>query len=508
MKKLPLIIRNDWYSKSDDIQKLRRHFHTIILDSFTLTHPRLAKVFETIGANVRHFELDEITISHHSFSKILSSMPKMEKMIISESNVQSDAAADIRESGLKKIDSLVMIKSDWQFLNYLTESETQVRELKVTTRNYAKSDHDIFEEFLAAQDILEDLAIRVAQGDIYKSLAKVDGKFKLKKLAIDFKYWGDDPSVDEDFIKFLKNHQSTLQDLETEKSLSEKVSEFVMKELKLKRLIIDATRLPRTPLFYNAIRQNKHLKTLLIEGELNNFDVVRGLLYLYPTIKRLVINSWREEIVNDVIVFIANNLKNLRCLEIPSLTADTPELAVPSLKTFHVDFVNDVAQYQTFLMNNPSLETIIVKWTPNEVVLFTYEVLNAITLRLQNLRHVKFGESFKPTHRILEMMRRNCQNLQLIEIFDGSPENQRNANLNLGSTKVIYYPRDAAKNMFKIEQTMWEVENNLAINSDLDSDEDMSDDDDMMSFGDLTDHESDFDYVDEDGDVDGIMFFF
>lgn len=436
-------------------------------------------------------------------------MPRLEKLIVSESLVQID---DIRESSLKKLNSLVFISSDWKFLDFLTESETQVRELKITTRSYNKTDHEKFENFLELQESLEELAIRVSQGDIYKSIAKVESKFKLKKLAVDFKYWGDDPSVDENFINFLKTHQESLKDLETEKDLSEKVIDFIMKDLKLTRLIIDASRLPNTPLFYNAIRPNKHLKKLVIVGELNSFDVARGLLYIYPSIEKLVINNWKEEIINDVIVFMANNLKNLRHLEIPSLTADTPELAIPSLKTFHVNYVDDVAQYQTFLMNNPSVETLIVKWSPNkENPIFTYEILNAITLRLQKLQHVKFGEYFKPTQRILEMMKRNCPNLRLLEIFNSSTENlEINPNLNLGRIKVIYYHHSEAKNVFSVEPTMWEVEDNLAINSDLESDEDMSDDD-MMSFGEsdgFTDHESDFDYVDEDGDVDGIMFFY
>lgn len=512
MRKLPLIFRYNWEQKEAEIKSLKRHFHSIILDSIRISDKKLFKILKGIGAYARYFELDEVIVEHSSFKDILSSLKMLEKLTIAESSID-EKIKKIKDCSIPTLKSLVIIRSDWRFLSFFNPSTTQIKELKLASSSFNESDSDLFESFLSKQENLEGLAINVRQGDIYKSLAKYkekEFKFKLKTLSVDFKYWADDSSVDAAFIKFLANQQTTLENLETFKHLSDIIVEFIMKNLRLKRLIIDAVRLPQRPLFYNSIRPNKFMRTLIINGDLDRFDVLNGLLHVYQSSQKLVISSWHNEIINESLIFIANNLKSLNYLEIPTLTADAPELPIPSLKALHVDFVDEVANWQAFCVNNPSIETLSVKWLTNRNT-FTYEVIDTITTQMQNLKHIKFGAYFNPTMRVIELLNRNCQNLQTLEVFaENAGELENNSSMDHGKFKVIYYPPEAVITVFKEEPNMWTEESNFGLESDTGSD--FSDDpDDDMSLdydgpSDDSDGLGDWDDSGDDFDLDHVLF--
>ena len=514
MRKLPLIFRAHWQKKEDEIKQLNRHFHTIILDGIEIKGKQLSRILKLVGCHARYFELEDVNVSHPSFKDILNSLKVIEKITIVESSI-GERVKKTASSSLKSLESLVMIRSDWKFLDYFSISNSRLKELKIASSDFTDSDRSIFENFLSNQSYLERLALHVRQGDIYKSLGRFEEKnykFKLKALSVNFKYWGDDSSVDDAFINFLSNQQSSLEDLETYKHLSEKIVEFIMKSLKLKRFIIEADQLPHRPLFYNAIPMNKYLKTLIITGELANFEVARGLLHIYRSVQKLVVSQWCNEVINDILIFIANNLKSLLYLEIPTLTTDTPEISIPSLKTFHIDFVDEVEYWKLFCVNNPSIETLSVKWLTNRNT-FNYEVMQTITTPMQQLKHIRFGAYFIPTERIIQMMNLNCKNLQSLEVFaENAGELESNSTMNEVKFKVIYYPPEAVMNVFKEEPTMWAKESNFVLDSesgsDFSDDPDLDDPDDDLDFNSDFDSEANWEFdPGQEPDFDNLFFF-
>lgn len=503
MRKLPLCIKSNYGQKQLELNSLTRHFHSIIFDSLSISDNKLVGILNKIGSRVRHIELDEVVIEHESFNNILGCFKMLEKIIFIKTSIDKKVKK-ITGSSLVALKTLVIIRSHLRLFDYFSTSNTQVKELKISLATYTELDSETFEKFLSKQTTLDTLALRSHQGEVYKSLAKFNEKeFKLKNLHVDFKYWGCDSTVDDAFVTFLTSHQETLENLETCKTLSEKCLEFIMRNLKIKRLIIDASNLPKRPLVYDAIRPNKHLETLIITGQLNHFEVVRGLLHIYRSVQKLIISNWNSELINDSLIFIGNNLLNLNYLEIPTLTSDTPELSIPSLKTFHTDFVEEVGEWQTFCVNNPTIETLSVKWLTNRDT-FTYAVIDAITSSLRNLKHIKFGAYFNPTMRIIQLMSRNCQNLRTLEVFaENANELENNSGMNNGKVKVIYYPPEAVISVFKVEPTLWTDEYDYGLDSDSGSDlsEDLSVDD--MS----VDYENDSDGWDDNGeDLNGFLF--
>lgn len=105
MRKLPLIIKENWDTKEIEIAGLCRNFHSITLDNVRIHNDKLAKVFGRIGSQVRVLELDTVLIDHGSFEGILSSCPMLEKLLVSKSLISDEAAKDISRSSVKTLKS-------------------------------------------------------------------------------------------------------------------------------------------------------------------------------------------------------------------------------------------------------------------------------------------------------------------------------------------------------------------------------------------------------------------
>lgn len=481
MRKLPLIFRSNWQQKESEIKTLRRKFHTIFIESVEINE-QLADTLQLLAISARELEIDSVKVTNGLLlSKILNSMQKLEKITIDRSTTEFEE--DTTPSSLASLKTFNLIKSDWSFLDFFRN--THVRALKISGKNYNTVNAISFKDFMEKQS-LDSLSVSVDSGNFFIDLEKVAEKnrhFELKKLAIDFKYW--DNETDRAFTSFLRTNSSTLETLEITQELSHKVLETIMQKLKIKRLIIDGNRLPSKPSCYR-IRPNKYLKTLVIKNLLDKLEVVQGILSVYSTIEKLVIEQWSDEVINETLIFLANNNKNLQHLEIPNLSdSETPELAIVSLKTFRVDFVGKATEWQTFCVSNPTIESLIVKWSTNRDE-FTYEIFDTVTRSLTNLKNILFGVYFKPTTRILEMMARNCRNFKLLEVFDDFSGEDAILSPVINDFKVHYYNREAISSLFKEEPSMW-----------ADGDIDKSDDDDQRNLNAEDDFGNDFSSEDE-----------
>lgn len=445
MCRLQLIFKRGWEEKENEIQDLCRKHHTIII-GWTEINKKLAKTVKKFAVSIRELEIFSVNLVDGRLSQILSSTQKLDHLHIFNSTIDNEAfEEDTTPCTVTAIKCLALIRSDWGFLDFI--KNTQVRDLKISSTKYTTVNAISFKDFMEKQTYLNSLALSVQVGEFFIDMEKItqkNGQVPLRNLVVDFKFWGDDPATDEAFVSFLVTHKNTLQGLEISRKISEKVLECIVTKLKISTLIIDSVDLPSVPVFYR-MNQNKYLTTLVIKCELNNLEAGKGLLQVYPSITKLVIEQWSEIIINEMIIFISNNCKNLQNFEIPLLTTDAPKVALlPSIKTFRTGFAGDANELQTFGVNNPSIENLLHELAINNSLL-SYEVTNRIATILTNLRYLLFGHFSKPTTRILEMMARNSSNLQLLEVFDATEPNFR----------VHYYHRDADSQLFKNEPSMW-----------------------------------------------------
>jgi len=499
MKKLPLIFRPGWTDKKDEILDLRRRFYAIIFESLIITQ-NLEEVLQHIQIfEICCLEFHTVSFQNMLLAKILNQIAlssKVKRLFVKDCTLLV-GAKNIASSELKDLSSLVFINSDWRLLEFLRA--TKVNELKLMHTTFSQSDGEHLENFLLNQTKLDKLAISVQQSEIFKVLkneADKDYSFKLKKLALSFKYSGDDRSIDEDIVALLNNHQTTLQELETKRKLGETITEAIIRNLRISRLCIEGTNLPSAPLFYNAIPKNKFLKNLVITGELSSLDAAQGLLSRYDQIESLSIMDIASNIVSDLMLFAANNLKRLRHMWIPKLSANTPELPIATLKSFHVEFVEDINEWRAFVVHNPSLEKISIKWitplgSPN------YETLNIVTTSLRGLKQMTFGPNFQPSRRMLEMINLHCPDFQILQCFLAQDQVQI---ASLGSMKVHQFGPQVAAAIFPKKPMMWDVEEREFYFDVDQNDSDDDDEDDRNGFSENSDMEED--EFSDDGDDD------
>lgn len=449
MRKLPLIFRSDWELKEKEISNLCRKFHTIVLDSITVNNSKLSKVISKVGTHARILEINQVLVAHESFGKILSSSKNLEKIIIKDGRIEKSAIKNINSTGLSSLKLFVLFNSDYNFFNYLIAFKTQVHELKIVDQKFLHAKATIFE------DLME----------------KINYQFRLTKLSLDFNSHLLHASLVNAVIQFLNHNRDTLVELETKNFICQEILESIMKDLKIERLAVDSRRMPVRPLFYNAISSNRYLKKLKIDGELDNLEVSRGLFYMYPEVKKLIIRGWTDEIINDVLANIAISFKHLEYLEVPDLTEDFPEVLIETLKTFNVLFIDNIMQWQAFVLNNPSIVKLSVKYLKHNES-FTYEIIDAVTRCLKNLEHVIFGMNCKLTTRTLKMMSRNAPKLRLVELFNEDP-NEPLKNTSFGNLKVVYFSQETSTSVFQEEEILSSLSELYAEVPDSQSEDDL-----------------------------------
>ena len=280
-----------------------------------------------------------------------------------------------------------------------------------------------------------------------------DAKYNLKQLSVC--YQENPRGVEGEFesnaclLQIMERHKNTLENLEF-CIYGEGVLEFIMKNLKVRRLFITAYLLPTNLQIYEEIQPNLHFKKLIIGRHITNADALQGLFQTYPTIESLIIKKCFSHIINEALVDIASILKSLKFLHIPKLTLETPVALMPSLRTFNVDIL-DIEIFLAFCFNIPSIENLSLdSFCAAD---FSIENIRIMTSRLPQLRHIKFGEEFKLTSEILDVFSSDCPQLRLIEMNYNLDNPKRN--VSHGKVQVVYFPPWFNSNVFREEKTLW-----------------------------------------------------
>ena len=160
-------------------------------------------------------------------------------------------------------------------------------------------------------------------------------------------------------LQIMARHKDTLENLEI-CVRGENFMEFIMKNLKVRRLFITAELLPTNHQVYEEIHPNFYLKELIICHKIQNSEALQGLFQTYPKIECFIIKDWQGVVINEVLIDIVSTLKNLKYLHLHKVTFNTPDAPMPSLRTFKVDFLNRIENFLAFCFNIPSIEHLTV----------------------------------------------------------------------------------------------------------------------------------------------------
>ena len=306
-------------------------------------------------------------------------------------------------------------------------------------------------ELMTSQEKLETLIITSCFQLDEKTV--VEAKYNLKQLSVCnggiFKNCEDRFELNARLLQIMERHKNTLENLEMF-GMNDNFMEFIMKNLKVQRLFIDAAWLPTDRQVYIRTQPNVHLKKLIIGRHITKAEALQGLFRTYPRIESFIIKNWWPEDINEGLIDIASILKSLKFLHIPTLISNTPDAPMPSLRTFNVDFLDGIQNFLAFCFNIPSIENLAIKQF--EASTFTTENIQIMTSRLLQLRHIKFGEKFELTSEILDVFSSNCLQLRLIEMVNNLDNSK--SNVTHGKVQVVYFSQCYAPHVFKEEKAL------------------------------------------------------
>lgn len=263
MRKLPLKLNRNWKEKREELATSHRRFHSVSMSSVKIKSNILEFTQEKLF-HVRLFEMFDCSVAHKSLGNLLNLMPFIEKVIVDHCIIADCAIAHCEPFSLPTLETLAVV-GELTILEHFIQCNTQVGELMVHNNRIDDSEATILGNFLSNQMNLTTLVLNV-NGQAYRTLGecKHNIKYHLKKLSVGFVYWGRDSSADDAFIMFLASQEATLSHLEISGNLCEKIFVFLMRNMKLTRLIINGYALPLRPMVYNVISPNRHQERLCI----------------------------------------------------------------------------------------------------------------------------------------------------------------------------------------------------------------------------------------------------
>lgn len=210
------------------------------------------------------------------------------------------------------------------------------------------------------------------------------------------------------FDKFLRSQASSLKvlDLSGLEGLSKVVHETVLGRLKtLAKLTIDGSFLPNYKEFYQKLRKNNSLKSLVLLKGFSSDDAAKGILGISHEMNDLDLNFSISTKIN----FIASHnpkLKHLTCTTIHrSITKGLNFNYLNSLTVLHIV---DVDHWLSIVKNSPQLQKLIVLWVDGQI---TEEVVD-ILLQQPSLSHLKLSGTHNNMTLIFNKLKLNHGNLR------------------------------------------------------------------------------------------------
>ena len=475
MTKLPLVIKNSLKSKTDELQNLKRSYNHMIIESFCIQRMELLKHLKNFSPSTIEFKF--LRIFDESMSQIfLNSNENITKLVFHK----CDLPRFTSPSTLNSLKSLSVSATGWRILNMFPLCKN-IQELKINGPPFRsgtwRDDEQYLTAFMTGQEKLETLII-----PCYFPLdinTMIDAKYNLKQLTVcqhlnllsaqdeiekrNFanRYENahtrtryeinDDENVIETnawLLQIIARHKDSLENLEI-CVRGENLMEFIMENLKVRRLFITADLLPTNCQVFIKTQPNLHLKELIICRKIRNSEALQGLIRTYPKIESLIIKNVQEDVINETLIVIANTLENLKLLHLHKVTFNTPDAPMPSLRTFKVEIINGIKDFLTFCFNIPSIEHLAVKWLPARL---TIGFIQIMTSRLPQLKRIKLGYEFELTSEILEIFSSNCPQLRLIEILNN--KHKARSNVTHGKIEVVYFAQCFTEHVFKEGRTL------------------------------------------------------
>lgn len=320
--------------------------------------------YKKLGEFVQH-----LTVTHSTFSNlrglevIFGNLRLLKNLVISRvvidlEDVPAPDSLPKHKITLKKIS---LVQADHRLLKYL--SNIQVIDLEIVDASN-QTDSESIVEFLSLQKKLESLTIENLSDNecaLFQFDASKRFTFKLKRLSTLFSHIRDVEKFDMNFIAFMKLHLDSLEKLKVEGLLSPQICRIIISSLhNIVELEINLGELPQESSFYDVLKPNGSLRILKLNGTLarSNLSGFKGIVCHYPNVEMMSLADTDCFVPNDGFHLLSVKLRKLSSLSVLNLHNNfSPNVTLPSLKTFSVRILNKIDQWKSFITVNESRVT-------------------------------------------------------------------------------------------------------------------------------------------------------
>lgn len=502
MHKFKFMFPTTWIIQevSDGIQAMNKYLMTIEFYHMTLANDELCQYIGHL-IHINSLILNRVVLDAATFAKLVT-MFKLAKLTIIETEIkETPAAASSTEKSDINLNLLVLESPKTITFNLLSSLKVQSRKIAISDgeKTLSKEFRSTVENFMRQQTSLRSLVIRSLGSKANLGFYADQMKDKnLVHLAVVVVSDSSNFSTNDSLFEIIDSHKSTLIDLEIRSEyISEKVLLAIHECRKLQTLRFDVDTFPKNVTLPARIQPNVTLRTL-ISTHFNEVQLLQDLFRMFPNITKLGLKEESLLKSNDLILAAHLSLASLKELEVPKISENATEVAIPTLQLFQVNNVESTAGLQNFLAHNPSLQTVKVNWLTDDArpeILFGRELVN--------LREVTIGyagESFKITNRVLQVLNANCPRLQKISTLDYVDEGNAEENISFNSIRVVKFDRSNCLSLFNFSSGSFEADGDLK-HVNWSTDENDEDDEERQRFEEFG-FEGEFELDDVDDDFD------
>lgn len=200
------------------------------------------------------------------------------------------------------------------------------------------------------------------------------------------------------FIAFMNNFKDTLEELDFGSNFPDPVYDYVFKLPKLKLLKIFLNASPEAAEFYQKLRPNRTVKTLIIHSiHCHNYVTqLQHIIGSFPAIESLRLDLSNDRSVTiEVLSFIALNMLQLRVLQVNRIHNDAfNNVVLPSLRELHIFDHRDIdgTGWNAITESCPNIEKLAIHSDASNIFFLRENEAASITNHLRSLKHLSLGQ--------------------------------------------------------------------------------------------------------------------
>lgn len=354
-----------------------RKFHKVTVNGFRFSSNNILETFQKLGPDLIELSLFNCNVEDTNlFVKFLKLMPEARKIIIYETTVKSEFSSPADElPPFTNLTTLELYQCQPRFLRYFKKAQlTTLKVYNSDEETMQQADRAPLLDLLSTQSKLETLALRMFVSSMGSDLFATpiptqDIPFKLKKLSLlTFKL----QHATEEFknlLNFFKLHCETLEELELGRMFPDSIYEIAFAECKkLKLLRIIGSALPEEDQFYNQLKSNESVSTLVfidIPQMTDEWHPMYKLLVKLPNLRNLV---FLDDLDGDDMQAIPSDLKQLESVTIEKFSGFfNKKTCLPrTLTALNISIVGHPVNFEAFFKANAGITDLTIKKVSNE----------------------------------------------------------------------------------------------------------------------------------------------